>query len=104
GYSVSVASIAADARLRRGFDRLGFNIKGALWFALVGVCNGAAMLSMYAALNLDAVTVVAPTVATYPLFSLLFGALMLSDQRVTPKSAAGTALIVAGVAGLLIGR
>lgn len=103
-YSVSVISVTAGARLRRDGVRVGFNVKGALWFALVGICNGASVLSMYTALNLDAVTIVAPTVATYPLFSLLFGALMLPDQRVTAKSALGTVLIVAGIASLLLGR
>jgi drug/metabolite transporter (DMT)-like permease len=77
GYSVSVASVAADARLRRGVTWPRLNRKGVSWFALVGLCNGAAVLSMYAALNRDAVTLVAPTVATYPVFALLFGALLL---------------------------
>jgi drug/metabolite transporter (DMT)-like permease len=103
GYSVSVVSIALDARLRRG-RRHGFTHEGVLWFALVGVCNGAAVLSMYAALARGAVTVVAPVVATYPLFSLLLGGLLLPDQRVTPRSAAGTALMVAGEGALILGH
>ena len=71
---------------------------------MVGVCNGAAVLSLYAALSLEAVTIVAPTVATYPLFALLFGALLLPDQRVTPRSAVGTLLTVTGVITLLLSR
>ena len=104
GYSVSVLSVATDARLRRGITRPALNTKGVLWFALVGVCNGAAVLSLYAALSLEAVTIVAPTVATYPLFALLFGALLLPDQRVTPRSAVGTLLTVTGVITLLLSR
>lgn len=104
GYSASVVSVAADARLRRGSARTKFNTKGALWFALVGACNGAAVLSMYAALARGAVTLVAPVVAAYPLFALAFGGLMLREQRITPRSATGTALMVAGIAALLVGR
>lgn len=104
GYSVSVASVATYALLRRGAVRPSFNAKGMLWFALVGICNGAAVLALYAALNLGAVTIVAPTVATYPAFSLLFGAMMLPDQRMTARLAAGTLLTVTGVAGLLLTR
>jgi drug/metabolite transporter (DMT)-like permease len=104
GYTVSVASVAAGTRLRQGQMRPRLNIKGALWFLLVGLSNGAAVLSMYAALNLGAVTLVAPSVATYPLFSLLFGALLLPGERITPRIVTGVALTVAGVAGLLLAR
>jgi uncharacterized membrane protein len=98
-----VLSVVADARLRRRHTPVEFNVKGALWFALVGVCNGAAVLSMYGALALGAVTLVAPTVATYPLFTLLLGRLWLAD-RLTLRAAAGTALSVIGIGGLLLGR
>jgi len=103
GYSASVLSVAADARLRRGAARGRFDRRGAAWFALVGFGNGAAVLSMYAALARGAVTLVAP-MASYPLFALLLGALLLKEQRITPRLAAGTALMVAGIAALILGR
>jgi drug/metabolite transporter (DMT)-like permease len=102
GYSISMVSIAADARLRRGITKPALNLKGVLWFALVGICNGAAVLLLYSALSLDAVTIVAPTVATYPLFVLVFGAMVLRGQRITARSAMGTMLTVAGVITLLL--
>jgi drug/metabolite transporter (DMT)-like permease len=103
GYSVSVASAAVGGIVWRSRTCPSFTLRGILWFALVGVCNAAAVLSMYTALNIGTVTTVAPTVATYPLFSLLLSALMLPDQRMTARSAIGTVLTVAGVAGLLLG-
>jgi drug/metabolite transporter (DMT)-like permease len=102
GYTVSAASIAAAARVRLGSSGLGLNTRGTLWFAIVGLCNGAAVLSMYAALNLGSVTTVAPIVATYPLFSLLFGASLLPQERATPRMVIGVALTISGIAALLV--
>jgi drug/metabolite transporter (DMT)-like permease len=102
GYTVSAASIAAAARIRLASRGLALNTKGTLWFAAVGLCNGAAVLSMYAALKLGSVTTVAPVVATYPLFSLLFGAFWLPQERPTPRMVIGVALTIAGVAALLV--
>ena len=104
GYSVSVASVAADARLRRNIIRPALNTRGVAWFVLVGFCNGGGVFALYAALERGAVTVVAPTAATYPLFALLFGALLLPDQRIRLQSAIGTLLTVAGVIALLLSR
>lgn len=104
GYSVSVVSIAVDARFRRRITRPELNARGAIWFVVVGACNGAAVFSLYAALSLEAVTIVAPTVATYPIFTLLFGALLLPGQRLTVRTTAGTLLTVTGVIILLLSR
>ena len=104
GYSASVLSVVADARLRRGRARGRVDRRGALWFALVGLGNGAAVLSTYAALARGTVTLVAPAVASYPLFALLLGALLLKEQRITPRLAAGTTLMIAGIAALILGR
>jgi drug/metabolite transporter (DMT)-like permease len=103
GYSMSAVSVTAVAWLR-GARRFELNRTGVLWFALVGLCNGSAVLSMYAALAIGAVTFVAPTVATYPLFTLLFGRLLLRGEPLTLRAFAGTALCVAGVGGLLLGQ
>jgi drug/metabolite transporter (DMT)-like permease len=104
GYSISVVALFADARFRRGVGNPHFDVNGAIWFALVGLCNGAAVFLTYAALARDAVTLVAPTVATYPLFALVFGAALLPQQRITPRLIIGTMLTVAGIIGLLLGR
>jgi len=102
GYTVSVASILGTKRVRSEGTENGLNTRGALWFALVGLCNGIAVFLMYGALNLGKVSIVAPAVATYPLFSLLFGALLLRQERVTSHMIIGVTLTVAGVVALLV--
>jgi uncharacterized membrane protein len=102
GYTVSAASIATCLRVRPAGSRPGLNAKGTVWFALVGLCNGIAVFSMYAAFNIGAVTVVAPVVATYPLFSYLFSLLLLPQERIRPNTLVGVALTGAGVAALLL--
>ena len=104
GYTVSTAVVAGGARLKLGTLRPRLNASGVLWFALVGLCNGLAVLTMYAALNYGPVTVVSPIVATYPLFTLLFGLVLLPQQGVTRRATAGLVLTVAGVVGLLVAR
>jgi hypothetical protein len=45
--------------------------------------------------------IVAPIVASYPLFVLLFGAVMLRDQPITARSAIGV-FIIGGIIALLL--
>ncbi len=100
GYSVSSAVIWAATILgrRRAFV---FTGRGMLWFALTGVLNGAAVLSMYSALNTGPVHIVSPIVATYPLFTLVLGTLVLRQERLSRRLMGGVALTVAGVVILL---
>ena len=72
-------------------------------FMLVGVCNAAAVMLMYAALARGAVGVVAPLVATYPLFTLGLSALMLREDRIHARLVGGVAVTVAGVVLVLLG-
>ena len=57
----------------------------------------AAMLLMYAALVDGEVSLVAPIVAGYPLFTLLLSALFLGDERLAGRHLLGVAITVAGV-------
>lgn len=102
GYTVSTAVIwmatALPGRRRPAFVLSG---RGMLWFALTGVLNGAAVLSMYSALNGGPVHIVSPIVATYPLFTLALGALVLRQERLSRRLMGGVALTVAGVVILL---
>lgn len=103
GYSVSALAVWGAPALNRRGAALQFKRNGAAWFALTGVLNGAAVLSMYYALSCGPVYIVSPIVATYPLFTLVLGALTLR-QRVNVTLATGVALTVAGVVMLLAGR
>jgi drug/metabolite transporter (DMT)-like permease len=102
GYTVSsmvliLAAHSSRQTLKRRFDR-----RGALWFAAVGLCNGSAVLSMYAALGRGPVALVSPLVATYPLVTVLLSAIFLKRERTDAPLIAAVTATVGGVILLLI--
>jgi drug/metabolite transporter (DMT)-like permease len=101
GYSVSAAAVWAVPALGPRRNAFACNRNGAVWFALTGALNGAAVLFMYYALNTGPVTIVSPIVATYPLFTLGLSALVMREERFGRRLLGGVALTVAGVAVLL---
>jgi drug/metabolite transporter (DMT)-like permease len=103
GFTASTVVVAGAALARnRGLPR-GFSRPGILWFCCVGLCNGLAVLTLYAALARGSVVLVAPLAATYPLVTLALTALLLRSERITAGLVAGIAVTVVGVA-LLFGR
>ena len=101
GYSVSslvLLAVAARAGALGGITR-----RGATVFAGVGLCNGLAVLLMYIALAGGPVSLVSPLIATYPLFTLVFGAIAIRATPLGPCVVAGVVLSVAGVMLLLAG-
>jgi drug/metabolite transporter (DMT)-like permease len=97
GYTVSSLTILAANRALPGRQRAAFDRRGVPWFLGVGLCNGMAVLAMYAALNRGQVSVVSPLIATYPLFTLALSALFLRDEKPGARMLLGVALTVAGV-------
>jgi len=75
---------------------------GGLWFGCVGVCNSLGVLALYSALARGPVLLVSPRVATYPLVTLAFAAILLRSARVTIAHVIGVTTTVAGVM-LLVG-
>ena len=75
---------------------------GRLWFGCVGACNGLGVLALYSALAHGSVLLVSPLVATYPLVTLAFAAILLRSARVTIAHVIGVTATVAGVM-LLVG-
>ncbi|UOM34415.1 DMT family transporter [Acuticoccus sp. I52.16.1] len=75
--------------------------RGALWYVPVGLCNGAAVLLLYNALSLGPVTMVAPIVATYPIFTLVLDRLIHRGRPLTLATVAGVAISVCGIAVVL---
>jgi drug/metabolite transporter (DMT)-like permease len=75
---------------------------GRLWFGCVGACNGLGLLAYYAALARGPVLLVSPLVATYPLVTLAFSAMLLRSTRIKITLVIGVATTVAGVM-LLVG-
>lgn len=104
GYTVSGVGIWGImlARQRMGAaDR--FNRAAVPWFMAAGVLNGCALLFLYHALHIGRVSIVAPLVALYPLFTMLFSAVFLKSEVLTPRLVVGAVLAVAGVAVLVAG-
>jgi drug/metabolite transporter (DMT)-like permease len=70
-------------------------------FACVGLLNGASVLLLYSALAIGRVSLVAPLVAIYPLFTLAFSAVLLRGEILHARLLAGIAATVLGVILLL---
>jgi drug/metabolite transporter (DMT)-like permease len=102
GYLVSSAVVIVAGRMRTGRWRPAVTARGAQWFVGVGLCNGLAVLLMYAALARGPVTLVSPLVATYPLVTVVASALLLGKAENQLRIALGAALAVVGVGLLLI--
>ena len=97
GYAVSTGIVLITTRpARPSAPALG-------WFAAVGLCNGGAVLTLYAALAAGPVVLVAPLVATYPLVTLALAAILPGGTRPDRATLAGIAATVAGVMLLLAG-
>jgi drug/metabolite transporter (DMT)-like permease len=73
------------------------------WFMAAGILNGCAVLLLYHALNIGRVAVVAPLVALYPLFTMLFSAVFLKSEVLTRRTVIGGLIAVAGVVVLVTG-
>jgi drug/metabolite transporter (DMT)-like permease len=101
GYATSAAVMWSANAVQRS-PGPAISRAGIFWFMGVGTLNGAALLLMYYALNIGSVSVVSPIVATYPLFTMLFSAIFLRTESLTPKAVAGVILAVSGVAVILV--
>jgi drug/metabolite transporter (DMT)-like permease len=100
-YLVSLAVIAIAATARGGRP-LAMPRLGHLWFAATGLCNGLAVLTLYAALSRGDVIVVSPLVASYPIVTLFASALVIRAATLNLAVVAGVALTVTGVVLMLV--
>jgi drug/metabolite transporter (DMT)-like permease len=101
-YTVSSAVLIVAALARAGGTIPDIDRRGALWFAVVGLCNGLAVLAMYAALEHGPVVIVSPIIAGYPLVTLLLSRAFLGKEDVGPQVIAGVTGAVCGVVLLLV--
>src|SRR5579863_5696667 len=83
GYTVSALAVAAAALSHGGVAGRDFGRAGVAWFAAIGICNGAAVLTLYAALSRGSVTLVSPLVATYPLVTIILTRLLIRSARIS---------------------
>lgn len=104
GYIVSTAVVLMLHILRHTKSAPG-NGSGGWWFSLVGICNGGAVLSLYAALARGPVALVAPLVATYPLAVLVLERVLVGRAAaITLAGLAGIGAIICGVVVLVGSR
>jgi drug/metabolite transporter (DMT)-like permease len=103
GYTISALVVAGAAARRIAAHSGARRWDGISWFAAVGICNGTAVLAMYAALARGPVVLVAPLVATYPLVTLALTAILWRGARTTLPRVVGVALTVIGIAVLIGG-
>lgn len=101
GYTVSGAAIWATPRRQDEGRRV--RARAVAWFAAAGVLNGSALLLFYHALKAGSVSVVAPLVALYPLFTILFSVAFVKSEALTRRTIAGALIAVAGVVLLVSG-
>jgi drug/metabolite transporter (DMT)-like permease len=101
-YTVSSAVLIVAAIRRAGGAVPDIDHRGALWFAVVGLCNGFSVLAMYGALASGPVTIVSPLIAGYPLVTLLLSRAFLAKEEVGPQMIAGVGGVVSGVVLLLV--
>lgn len=101
GYIVSASVILCVGTLKVGGPPAAIRTPGWMWFIPVGLLNGLAVLTMFAALARGPVAIVAPLVACYPLAALAFGRLLLGSGTFGWRVGLGVVVTVAGV-GLLL--
>jgi drug/metabolite transporter (DMT)-like permease len=97
GYTVSSAVLIGSAFARDHTYIRRFNRRGALWFGVIGLCNGLAVLSLYAALGHGPLAVVSPLAACYPLATLVLSFAFLKHEPITPQLVTAVVLTVGGV-------
>src|SRR5262249_40849315 len=116
GYVMSSLVVLAVQRVRQGSFVAQAPASGLMWFAVTGISNGLATLTMFAAVphrptplamcaavRHGPITLVAPIVAIFPLVTLSLSTIVLKHLVITPRIVGGTVLTVAGVALVLAG-
>jgi drug/metabolite transporter, DME family len=78
--------------------------RGALFFGLAGLFSTIGVVGQFLAVEQGQVVLVAPIANTYPLFTLIIGAIVLRHvERLTSGVFAGAILVVVGVIVLTLG-
>ena len=78
---------------RQGLPRIG---PGYYWFGLLGVLNAIGLIGINTALHLGEVVIVAPLIATTPVFTLLVGWLFFRREAVTWSALVAITIIFTG--------
>ena len=107
-YPYAAILIAYTASSVVGWTLLGLRrehvprVRALGWLVASGVMNGLGTLAMYAAFRDGEVTMVAPIVATAPLFTLVANAVILREEKPTLRLVSGVLVTLCGVALILL--
>ncbi len=96
-YASSAAVVIVVGLLRKRASNAQLTPKGVAWFMLVGIGNGVATWLGIEAVARGPVSLVVPVVASYPLFTLAVGSVVLRRIKVSREQSLGVALAAAGV-------
>ena len=96
-YLSSATVVIIVGMIRKRASDAKFTRKGVAWFMLVGVGNGLATWAGIEAVSRGPVSLVVPVVASYPLFTLAVGSVLLRRTKISMAQAIGVALAAAGV-------
>lgn len=101
----AVVAIWSFAGLQQGMGRLAFHGPGTRLALMSGVCEGTAYILMWRALGLGHVSLVTPLVNASPMFTVVMVMLFLRGvERMTWRIAVASAMAVAGVCLVVLGR
>lgn len=102
-YASSATVVIVVGLLRKKASAASFTPRGVAWFMIVGIGNGLATWFGIEAVARGPVSLVAPVVASYPLFTLVIGSVVLRRVKVSKAQSIGVALAAAGVMILVLG-
>lgn len=102
-YLSSATVVLIVGALRKRSSGAQFNATGVRWFMLVGLLNGIATWSGIEAVARGPVSIVVPVVASYPIITLVTGAVMLRRVEVSLAQRLGVTLATLGIIALVVG-
>jgi uncharacterized membrane protein len=101
-YTISSLVVAGAVRAQSAAWPSTYDRASLLWFACTGICNSVGVLALYSALARGSVLMVSPLVATYPLVTLGFTAVLFRQAKISKAVFVGVVTTVAGVTLLIV--
>lgn len=104
GFTVSTVLTWALRGVRREPVVVNWRAPGVMWFALGGATTSAAICCLNTGLLRGDLVVIAPIVATSPIFTMLLSALIFRREKLTGKVIVATVIVVGSVIVIALGR
>ncbi len=104
GFTVSTVLTWSLKGVRREPVTVNWRAPGVKWFALGGATMSVAICCLNTGLLHGDLVVIAPIVATSPIFTMLLSALVFRRERLTLKVVVATLIVVPSVAVIALGR